>query len=68
MVFQGAEIMFKTIMKYLKENLLVDLVVKEQTKREEILAQHDSFLASRCNIFVGGNKYITQMEKQLAQG
>ena len=55
-------------MKYLKEDLLVDLVMKKPSKREELLSQHDSFLASRCNIFVGGDKYLQQLEKQLAQG
>ena len=60
--------MFDAIMKHLNEVLLVDLVVKSLSKREELLAQHDAFLASRCNIFVGGEKLMKQFDKQLAQG
>ena len=60
--------MFNAIMKYLNEVLLVDLVVKSLSKREELLAQHDAFLASRCNIFVGGEQLMKQFDKQLAQG
>ena len=60
--------MFDAIMKYLNEELFVDLVVKSLNKREELLSQHDSFLASRCNIFVGGDKLLKQFDKQLAQG
>ena len=55
-------------MKYLNDVLFVDLVVKSVSHREELLSQHDSFLASRCNIFVGGEKFLQQFDKQLAQG
>ena len=60
--------MFDAIMKYLNDVLLLDLVVKSLSKREELLAQHDAFLASRCNIFVGGEQLMKQFDKQLAQG
>lgn len=60
--------MFEAIMKYLKETVFVDLVVESWSKREELSSQHDAFLASRCNIFVGGEKLLHQFDKQLAQG
>ncbi|XP_045167540.2 TPR repeat-containing protein DDB_G0287407-like [Mercenaria mercenaria] len=62
---EAAKIMYDTIMSYLKDSLLADLDTEKRTAREELLGQHDAFLSSRCNIFVHGEIYMQQLNKQL---
>lgn len=60
--------MYDTIMVYLKDTLLVEYAEQKKHIREDLLSQHDAFLASRCNVFVHGETYMQQLNKQLLSG
>ncbi|WAR02757.1 Y7407-like protein, partial [Mya arenaria] len=63
---EAAKIMYETIMSYLKTVLFADLSSHQKSPREEVLSQHDAFLASRCNIYVHGEQYQDILNKQVS--
>lgn len=60
--------MFTIIMDYLEGTLLSDIQYKKPSRQEELLSQHDAFLASRCNIYVHGEQYLKQLNTILLSG
>ena len=60
--------MYETIMRHLTDVLLPDLQLTVNTQQDELLNQHNVFMASRCNIYVHRDAYLPLLNKQLMTG
>ncbi|KAL4238737.1 hypothetical protein ACF0H5_003444 [Mactra antiquata] len=63
---EAAKIMYDTIMSYLKDTLLVNYSTQQLSIRAELKLQHDAFLASRDDIYIGGEMYLQQLNDELS--
>ncbi len=64
LVIQGAKLIFDALNKHI-EKLMKEISKKEESAQAKKQGHHEAFIETRLGVYVGGNKYIDQIDQHV---